>query len=98
MSDERTRLLAYATEKVTGKIDNYDTPERSFANIAELWEWWLGGQVNLDSKDVAGMMLLLKMVRLRTDRYHYDSLVDLAGYAACYAEVLAEDDPLGTVQ
>lgn len=86
MTDPRTSLLQKATEKVTGKSDNYDTPERSFSRIAHLWTWWLGREV--DERDVAAMMMLLKMSRLHSDKNHYDSLLDLAGYAACYGEVV----------
>lgn len=85
-ADPRTLLLQRAQEKVTGKADNYDTPERSFSRIAYLWAWWL--DVNVSERDVAAMMLLLKVSRLYSDPEHYDSLLDLAGYAACWAELL----------
>lgn len=40
-----------------------------------------------DTFDVAMMMALLKIARIRTGTATNDSYVDLAGYAACGAEI-----------
>lgn len=86
--DRRTALLNAALDKVTGKADDYDKPEDSFREIAEAWSWWKG--VEFTVKDVSMMMALLKMSRLKHSPDHYDSVLDLAGYAACYADLLPE--------
>jgi hypothetical protein len=38
------------------------------------------------------MMTLLKVARLRGNPYHYDSIVDAAGYMACFAEIVSRKD------
>ena len=37
--------------------------------------------------DVAILMALLKIARVRSGRYKADNYIDLAGYAACAAEI-----------
>jgi hypothetical protein len=43
----------------------------------------------LKPADVAQMMALMKIARLENDPSHLDSWTDLAGYAACGAEISA---------
>ena len=43
--------------------------------------------VEFTANDVAMMMALLKIARIRTGTATDDSYVDLAGYAACGAEI-----------
>lgn len=82
----RTDTLTRAAHAVSGQRNtNYGTPEDNFARIAGLWSQHLG--VSITSTDVALMMVLLKVARLRHDPGHEDSWVDIAGYAACGAEV-----------
>lgn len=50
-------------------------------------------QLTLTGADVAIMMDLLKLARLGTNPEHLDSWVDVAGYAACGAEVSVGDIP-----
>lgn len=66
--------------------DSYGKPENNFAIIADLWSGYLGGVV-LKAEDVAIMMILLKIARIRTGRFKPDNYIDIAGYAACAAEV-----------
>ena len=42
--------------------------------------------MNLSSADVAAMMIMLKVARVRNGKAKDDSWVDMAGYAACGAE------------
>lgn len=65
---------------------DYGSPENNFALIARLWNAYLGDQVT-DALDVAMMMALLKLARIRTGKRNADSFVDLAGYAACGGEI-----------
>lgn len=84
----RTVLLEEAT-KITSADRNkaYGNPEDNFRNIANLWNAYLTAQGKADnlvnSQDVAHMMILMKVARLATNHAHRDSLVDVAGYAAC---------------
>lgn len=82
----RTQILQSATAIVQGEREqSYGGPESSFTAIAELWTAYLGRPVH--AQDVALMMALMKIARLKTAQgVHWDSWVDLAGYAACGAE------------
>lgn len=62
----------------------YGGMEDNFGRIAKLWTHYLG--VAVDAVDVAMCMALLKVARIRNNKAHADSYVDLAGYAACGAE------------
>ena len=83
----RAGLLDLARQTVcTDRQDAHGDPEDSFGTIANLWSAYLG-HVRLSPADVAAMMALLKIARIRGNPRHADSWVDLAGYAACGAEV-----------
>lgn len=62
----------------------YGGMEDNFRVIANFWSVYLGRKVY--PADVAMMMSLLKIARIRGNKAHADSFVDLAGYAACGAE------------
>ena len=63
---------------------SYGGPEDSFGLIADLWTAYTGHV--FIGRDVAAMMALLKLARMKRNPGHFDSAVDLAGYAACFAE------------
>lgn len=63
----------------------YGSPEDNFECIAKLWSVYKG--VEFSPLDVAMMMDLLKIARIKTGTATEDSFVDLAGYAACGAEI-----------
>ncbi len=82
----REEILEKAKAIVTGERENaYGSPEDNFASIAELWSMFLG--VGIDSEDVATMMILLKVARIRGGQAKADNWVDIAGYAACGGEI-----------
>lgn len=87
----RESILEAARQCVcTDRQSQYGTPENSFNTIAHFWEDYLranGQQVEIDSKDVAAMMALLKIARISTGHGKTDNWVDLAGYAACGGEL-----------
>ena len=66
----------------------YGEPEDSFGVIANFWSVYLGRKVY--PHDVAMMMSLLKIARIKANRGYADGYIDLAGYAACGAECAAE--------
>lgn len=67
---------------------DYGNPEDNFALIADLWTTYINkDDLYFTSKDVAMMMALLKVARIRTGKGTRDSFVDLAGYAACAGEI-----------
>ena len=82
---KRVDVLYRAAECVCGdREQDYGSPENNFALIAELWTIYKDTQFT--PKDVAMMMALLKIARIKhSDKA--DSFVDLAGYAACGGEI-----------
>lgn len=64
-------------------------PEDNFSMIAQLWTAFLSYPVN--ATQVAAMMALMKIARLKHNPTHEDSWVDLAGYAACGAGIALAD-------
>lgn len=87
----REETLDTAKRIVTGKRDDeYGGPEDNFSRIAALWSAYLG--TDIGAEDVAIMMVLLKISRLAASFYEsMDSWVDIAGYAACGAEIATRD-------
>lgn len=87
----RKQILDKAADCVCkDREDEYGTPENSFNLIANLWSDYLGK--DLSSVDVAMMMVLLKVARIRTGRFKADSFVDGAGYFACGGEIGTVDN------
>ncbi len=81
----RKETLDTAAFAVTGeRQEDYGSPEDNFRRIAYLWGSYLDH--GIDTSDVAAMMVLLKIARIRSSPDHMDSWVDIAGYAACGAE------------
>ena|ERR1700722_17353500 len=72
---------------------NYGAPEDNFRRIAELWNAWQKIKGSYFPKnsytpvDVAVMNILLKIARLANTPSHNDSWIDIAGYAACGADI-----------
>ena len=83
----RKEILEAAIKTVCeDRQDSYGMPEDNFAIIAGLWSGYLG-DVMLEAEDVAIMMILLKIARIQTGTFKPDNYIDIAGYAACAAEV-----------
>ena len=82
----RAEILQDAEKCVCGKREqDYGTPENNFMRIANLWSAYTGH--NYSDVDVAMMMALLKIARIKSGTSTVDSFVDLAGYAACGGEI-----------
>jgi hypothetical protein len=56
-------------------------PENNFADIALMWQTYK--DVPFTAQDVAAMMALVKIARLKWNPAHQDNWIDLAGYAIC---------------
>lgn len=71
--------------------NQYGSPEDSFAAIANYWSIYLLNSKKIvgaiTTKDVALMMVLLKIARAEGHAHHADNYVDMAGYAALAAEL-----------
>ncbi|MBP8197045.1 MAG: hypothetical protein KAX64_00630 [Chromatiaceae bacterium] len=88
----RQAVLSAAAAAIAGAREaSYGDPDQSFTTIAQLWTAYLDRYI--EPHDVAAMMALLKLARVKYGGGRsYDSWVDLAGYAAVGAEV-ATDRP-----
>ena len=69
---------------------DYAPPEQNFQRIADLWNVYLEGCDYVTPYDTAIMMVLVKVARTQASPHLVDHLVDIAGYAACAADVLPE--------
>jgi len=82
--DEAKRITS------TDRNTSYGEPEDNFQRIADYWNVWLQDKLREDVKlgpgDTAALMILVKMAR-EMNAPNEDNKVDLAGYAACWAEV-----------
>lgn len=88
-ADRREELLNEALGYVTNDRQNsYGKPEDNFRRIAAFWSSYLG--VPVENHDVANMMILMKVARLMQTPGHKDSWVDIAGYAACGWDTIAD--------
>lgn len=86
---KRKEILSQADQCVNGQREqDYGSPENNFKTIADLWTVYKG--VEFTTVDVAMMMSLLKIARIKNGGGTGDSFVDLAGYAACGGELATE--------
>lgn len=85
---KRAEILEAARQCVCGEREQeYGKPENNFALVGKLWGAYTGQPFS--AKDVAMMLALLKVARIKTG-VKGDSFVDLAGYAACAGEIATE--------
>ncbi|MBR3247897.1 MAG: hypothetical protein IKG03_05835 [Clostridiales bacterium] len=83
---KRKEILESAIHIVCAeRQDQYGEPEDTFMGIAELWSVYLGRAVS--AEDVALMMVLLKIARMKAGKFKADNYVDLCGYGALAYEV-----------
>lgn len=86
----RAEILDKAKECVCGQREqDYGKPEDNFATIAALWGAYK--DTEFSARDVAVMMALMKIARIKTGTATDDCFVDLAGYAACGGEIESAD-------
>lgn len=87
---KRADILHTAEKCVCGQREqDYGSPENNFQIIADFWTVYKG--VSFSANDVAMMMALLKIARIKSGGGTADSFVDLAGYAACGGEIVTEE-------
>jgi hypothetical protein len=86
MNMNRTALLAAAKEVIAqDRQDTYGDAEEGFKEIAGAWAWYLGRPIT--ARDVAQMMVLLKMARGKFNPGHADTAIDQIGYSALAGEI-----------
>jgi hypothetical protein len=80
-----TDILQEASELINGeRAKNYGPARENFQKIADLFAAYLGDTDtdDLGPYDVANLMILVKLARIKNAGYHRDSYADIAGYAA----------------
>ena len=88
----RKEILEAASKAVHAQDAEHDygKPENNFETISELWNSYLEAldyrHSELEARDVAAMMILLKIARAANST-KADHWVDIAGYAACGGEI-----------
>lgn len=88
---ERADILDAAKKCVCGEREqDYGSPEDNFRRIAMFWNSYIGDYI-FSEVDVAMMMALLKIARIKSGTGTEDSFVDLAGYAACGGEIATKE-------
>lgn len=93
IANTRSLILSRAKDCVCGdREQDYGSPEDNFTTIANLWSAYCG-DYKFTAQDVAMMMSLLKIARIKNGGGTGDSFVDLAGYAACGGEIFENNKP-----
>jgi hypothetical protein len=78
-------LLKHAAGVIEHRESIYGPPEALFEHIACRWSLVL--RITVTPAQVALCLIDLKLARLTRDPSHLDSIIDVAGYAACLREV-----------
>jgi len=86
----REEILNTASQYITKDRDaTHGDAEDNFDNVADLWSWWMQGReiCTVNGFDIAIMMTLFKIARIKGNPDHVDSYVDAAGYLALAGEI-----------
>jgi hypothetical protein len=88
-AQERGAVLMQAHDTINGeRQDQYGSPEDNFKAIADFWNEYLSDhlQTSLTAHDVAMMMCLFKIARIKTGAGKEDSYVDLCSFGGGHNE------------
>lgn len=89
-SSGRAKILDTAKDYVTrDRAADHGDMEDNFLTIAAYWNTHLGIH-SIGPQDVAVMMTLLKLARIRQNEKHLDNWIDACGYMACGGEIVSE--------
>jgi hypothetical protein len=85
----RTGILNQAEQYVSvDRAATHGDMEDNFRTIADLWTAYLG--FGVAREDVAAMMALLKIARLKSNFTNADNWIDVCGYMACGGELATQ--------
>ncbi len=85
----RGKVLDTAKEYVTkDRAADHGNMEDNFTTIGKYWSVHLG--VEVSATDVAVMMNLLKVARIKSNPSHPDNWIDACGYMACGGEIASK--------
>jgi hypothetical protein len=86
---KRSDILDTAKQYVNvDRAAQHGDAERNFSVIALFWSAHLDHPIT--AADVAVMMTLMKLARIKANPAHLDSWVDGCGYLACGGEIATE--------
>jgi hypothetical protein len=86
----RAAVLDTAKDYVTrDRAADHGDMEDNFRTIASYWNTHLGIDF-IEPQDVAVMMTLLKIARIRQNEKHLDNWIDACGYMACGGEIVSK--------
>ena len=86
----RAAVLDTAKDYVTrDRAADHGDMEDNFRTIASYWNTHLGIDF-IEPQDVAVMMTLLKIARIKQNEKHIDNWVDACGYMACGGEIVSK--------
>jgi len=86
----RAGILDTAKDYVTrDRAADHGDMEDNFRTIASYWNTHLGIDF-IEPQDVAVMMTLLKIARIKQNEKHIDNWVDACGYMACGGEIVSK--------
>lgn len=99
-STKKHTMLQQAEATINGpRQADYGDKLANFSQIAMLWQGALARKLAPDAaitpEDVALCMMQVKIARLSNKPDHFDSIMDVAGYAGCYS-VLQDERSAGT--
>jgi len=83
----RLELLKAAADAVASRGVSYGKPETNFQTIAAYWSVLFGRKIA--PHEVAMALILMKVARAGYSPEHVDHCTDIAGYAACMAEIVS---------
>ena len=84
----RTEILEMANNIINkDRQATHGKPEDSFNNIAKLWSAYLDQALTIT--DVAMLMTLMKIARVKNNNHHDDNFIDICGYSALAGELSA---------
>ena len=87
---KRCEVLDTAKSYVTkDRASDHGDMENNFGVIAKYWSIHL--EVDVNSTDVAVMMSLLKVARIKSNPNHMDNWIDGCGYLSCGGELSIKD-------
>jgi Domain of unknown function (DUF6378) len=82
-------ILEEAQRLIHGERNkNYGHPRENFSDISALFAAYL--EIPITDIDVANLMILVKIARVKGTGYHRDSFTDIAGYAGCVERIYEE--------
>lgn len=81
VNPEAVAILEDAYKLIEGdRHQHHGAASKCHGEIAKLWTWWTG--IQIDAHDVAIMLALMKISRVKTGGYNRDTYTDLCGYGS----------------